>query len=255
MKKIVAIAILAITTTGIIQAQEYKVSKSTGRLEIKEVNHVVIEGYTGNEIVFTSQSGRKDDDERAKGLRSITGSGLEDNTGLGLSVVDKGNVIEVQQLKKMDGPEITIKVPKGVVVSYVHTSPYGHKVEFKNVESEIEISTVHSDVILTNVTGPMTVKTVHGNIDASLGANMKNPISIVSVHGHVDIAMPLATKASLKLGTVYGEVFVDPDFKIEIEKKGNLTPMSSDNISGKINGGGLDITLSSTHDNVYLRKK
>ena len=72
--------------------------------------------------------------------------GLEDNTGFGLSVVDKGGVIEVQQLKKKDGPDVTIKVPKGVVVFYTHSSPYGKTVEFKNVESEIEVSTVHSGV-------------------------------------------------------------------------------------------------------------
>ena len=72
---------------------------------------------------------------------------------------------------------------------------------------------------LTNVTGPMTIKTVHGDIEASLSATIKNPVSIVSVHGHVDVAIPVATKANLKLGTVYGEIFVDPDFKIEIERK------------------------------------
>ncbi len=254
MKKILTTIILSCLSLGLLQAQEYKVAKSTGRIEIREVNHVVIEGYSGNEIIFSSKDGKRDDDERAKGLRSISGMGLEDNTGLGLSVVDKGGVIEVQQLKKMDGPDVTIKVPKGVVVYYTHSSPYGREVDFKNVEGEIEVSTVHSGVNLTNVSGPMTVKTVHGNIEASLSSNIKNPVSIVSVHGHVDVAIPVATKANLKLGTVYGEIFVDPDFKIDIEKKDNMVKYS-DNVAGKINGGGLDITLSSTHDNVYLRKK
>ena len=95
---------------------------------------------------------------------------------------------------------------------------------------------------------------VHGEIEASFGANLKNPISLVSVHGHVDVSLPVATKANLKLGTVYGEIFVDPDFKIDIERTGNMVKYS-DNVSGKINGGGLDVTLSSTHNNVYLRKK
>ncbi len=254
MKRILTTIAAACITIGFIHAQEFKVAKSTGRLEIKEVNHVSVEGYSGNEIIFTSRSGKHEKDERAAGLRAISNNGLEDNTGLGLSVLDKGSVIEVQQLKKTDGPEITIKVPKGVVVSYSHSSPYGSEVEFKNIESEIEVSTLHNGVELTDVTGPMTIKTIHGDIDASLGANMKSPISIVSVHGHVDLAMPVSTKASLKLGTVYGEIFVDPDFKIEIERSGNMIKYS-DNVAGKLNGGGLDINLSSTHNNVYLRKK
>jgi predicted membrane protein len=254
MKKVFATVALVVFITGLIQAQEYKLAKSTGRLEIKEVNHVEIEGYAGNEIIFTSRNGKKDDDERAKGLRSISSMGLEDNTGIGLSVVEKGGVIEVQQLKKMDGPDVIIKVPKGIVVSFTHTSPYGDQVTFKNFEGEIEVSTVHNGVVLNNTTGPMTIKTVHGNIDASLNPNVKNPISIISVHGHVDVAFPPTLKANLKLGTVYGEIFVDPDFKIEIEKTNNMVKYS-DNVSGKLNGGGLDVYLSSTHNNVYLRKK
>lgn len=254
MKRILATTALLALAIGVIQAQEFKLAKSTGRLEIKEVNHVTIEGHAGNEIIFSSKNAKREDDERAKGLRSISGMGLEDNTGLGLSVVDKGATIEVQQLKKMDGPDITIKVPKGVVVFYTHSSPYGNEVEFRNVEGEIEVSTVHSGVNLSNVSGPMTIKTVHGNIEGSLSTTIRNPVSIVSVHGHVDIAIPVATKANLKLGTVYGEIFVDPDFKIEIEKKDNMVKYS-DNVSGKINGGGIDITLSATHDNIYLRKK
>ena len=159
---------------GVANAQEYKLNKSSGTLEIREVNHVTIEGHSGNEIIFTSRDEDRDDDDRAKGLRAISSMGLEDNTGIGLSVVDKGNVIEVRQLKKMEGPDIKILVPKNVVVSYYHTSPHGDEIEIKNFEGQVDVSTVHNGVVLTNVTGPLNVKTVHGDIDASLGA-LKKP--------------------------------------------------------------------------------
>ena len=256
MKRILTI-ILACFAIAAVRAQDYKVAKSTGRLEIKEVNHVTVEGYSGNEIIFSTKGGKADRDERAVGLRSVNREGLEDNTGIGLSVQDKGDKIEVQQMKRTDGPDVLIKVPKGVVVSYQHSSPYGGEVEFKNVEGEIEVSTVHNKVLLDNVSGPMTIKTVHGDIDANLAANIKAPVSIVSVHGHVDVALPVATKATMRMGTVYGEIFVDPAFKLEIDgtTAGNLKKYSSDNITGKINGGGLEINLNSTHNNIYLRKK
>jgi len=254
MKNGIIVVILTIAACNFLRAQEYKLAKSTGRLELKELNHVTVEGYNGNEIIFLAQDGDRGKDERAKGLRAVSSLGLEDNTGIGLSVVDKGTSYEVQQLKKMDGPELTIKVPKGVTISFSHSSPYGSDVEFKNVEGEIEISTLHNSVVLTNVTGPMTVKTVHGNVDAVFNPAIKSPVSIVSMHGHIDVAMPLAIKADLKLSTVYGEIFIDPDFKIDMEKSGNMVKYS-DRIAGKINGGGLDISLSSTHNNIYLRKK
>jgi predicted membrane protein len=239
---------------GVANAQEYKLNKSSGTLEIREVNHVTIEGHSGNDIIFTSRDEDRDDDDRAKGLRAISSMGLEDNTGIGLSVVDKGNVIEVRQLKKMEGPDIKILVPKNVIVSYYHTSPHGDEIEIKNFEGQVDVSTVHNGVVLTNVTGPLNIKTVHGDIEASLGAALKTPINIESVHGHVDVALPLTTKANLKLSTSFGEILVDPAFKIEIEKTGEMIKYS-DKVNGKINGGGIEIDLSATHNNVYLRKK
>lgn len=254
MKKWMVVTGVLIAIWSASVAQEYKVAKSTGRLDIKEVGEVEIEGYAGNEIVFSTRDQDREPDERAKGLRAISSLGLEDNTGIGLSVVVKGDVIEVRQLKKMDGPDIKIKVPKGVIVSYSHTSPYGSDLHLKDLENEIEVSTVHNDVHLQNVTGPMAINTVHGDIEVTLSPAMKNPISIVSVHGHVDVAMPATAKVNLRMSTAWGEIFVDPDFKIEFDSRGDMVKYS-DNLSGKLNGGGIDIKLASTHSNVYLRKK
>ena len=58
----------------------------------------------------------------------------------------------------------------------------------------------------------------------------------------------------MKLNTHFGEILVDPAFKIEIDKTGDMIRYS-DNVTGKINGGGIDINLTATHNNVYLRKK
>ncbi len=255
MKRNILIIAFTLITIGAVYAQEYKLAKSSGKLEIKEVNNVTIEGYNGNEIVFSSLDGSPEKDRRADGLRAVSNMGLEDNTGIGLAVLDKGTTYQVYQLKKMDGPRVKIMVPKGVSIYYSHSSPYGSDVKFKNVESEIEISTVHNGVHLENVSGPMNVKTVHGEIEADFSTNMKSPISITSAHGLIDITIPAATKATMSMSTSHGEIFVDPAFKLEIEPKSEWVKYGSNKVNGKINGGGLDFTLSSTHNNIYLRKK
>lgn len=254
MKKIIFTLAIAFSLLTSLYAQEYKLGKTTGRLEITEVNHVSIEGHSGNEIIFTSMDRDRKRDERATGLRALSSMGLEDNTGFGLSVVDKGGVVEVRQLKKTEGPEIKILVPKGVVVSYTHTSPYGDKIDIRNFAGAIEISTVHNGVRLTNTSGALSIKTVHGDIDASLAGSPVAPITLESVHGHVDVALPVATNGNLTLSTNWGEVLVDPDFKIELERTGDLVNYS-DEIKGRLNGGGTEIALTSHHNNVYLRKK
>ncbi len=255
MKKHLTLLTLLFTITSVAFAQEYKLAKSSGKLVIKDVNHLTLEGTTGNEIVFVSLDGRQDKDSRAAGLRAISNTGLEDNTGVGLAVVDKGTTYEVYQLKKMDGPRVKILVPKGVSISISHSSPYGDDIKLKNIESEIESSTVHNGIHLDNVTGPMNIKTVHGEIEADFNTSIKSPIRLVSTHGPVDITLPQATKATLTLSTNYGEIFVDPALKMEVERQGDMVKYSSNSVNGKINGGGIEIELKSNHNSIYLRKK
>jgi len=252
MKKIlIAVAIWILGTTGF--AQDFKVAKSTGRLELN-IGRVTVEGYNGNEIVFSSKDRHEGKDERAQGLRAINSLGLEDNTGLGINVSDKGNIVEVNQLKKMNSPDVKIMVPKGVIVSFSHESQYGGTAVFKNMENEIEISANYNSIELENVTGPVTAKTVYGHIEADFSQNVKGPLSIVSIYGYVDVTLPAATKANLKLSTSYGEILVAPEFKIEIDRQGDMIRYS-DRVNGKINGGGMNIDIRSDYSKIYLRKK
>ncbi len=254
MKKTsIIIGVLFLMTTLWAQAQEYKVAKSSGRLEIR-IGRVTVEGHNGNEIIFTSNNRGKDKDERAQGLRAINSLGLEDNTGLGINVTDKGNVVEVLQLKKTNSPDIKILVPKGIIVSFRYESQYGGEASFKNMENEIEVDAQYNSIELNNVTGPLTVKTIYGGVDAEFGTVIKDPVSIVSVYGHVDVTMPQTTKADLRLSTSYGEILVAPEFDIKVEKTGSMISYS-DKVAGKINGGGIHMDLSANYGKIYLRKK
>jgi hypothetical protein len=252
MKK-VSVLIVMVWMAASAFAQEYKVAKSTGRLELN-IGRVTVEGHTGNEIIFSSRNYKSEKDARAEGLRAINSLGLEDNTGLGINVTEKGNVIEVNQLKKMNSPDVKVLVPKGVIVSFSHESQYGGTAVFKNMENEIEVSANYNSIEMENVTGPVTAKTVYGHIEATFSQNVKGPVSIVSIYGYVDVTLPVATKANLKLSTSYGEILVAPEFKIEIEKQGDMIRYS-DRVTGKINGGGMNVDLRSDYSKIYLRKK
>jgi hypothetical protein len=252
MNKLI-IALVALFFCARAGAQEYKVAKNSGRLEI-HLGKVTVEGHNGSDIIFSSRNGHEKKDERAEGLRAVNSLGLDDNTGLGINVTDKGGVVEVRQLNRTNSPDVKILVPKGVIVSFEHESQYGGEAQFKNMENEIEVSANYNSVELENVTGPVTVKSVYGHVDADFNANMKGPISIVSVYGYVDLTLPLATKANLKMSTSYGEILVAPEFKIEIDKDGSMIRYS-DKVNGKINGGGINIDLNSNYGKIYLRKK
>lgn len=255
MKKYVIATCLGLLALTLTQAQEYKLAKSSGKLVIN-LSSVKVEGYNGTEIIFSTAKSEREEDERAKGLRPINGSGVIDNTGLGINVTDKGTTIEVNQVSQRDG-QVKIKVPKGVSVSYAFNKVMNNgKATFSNLESELEISVQYNSVELENVTGPVTAKAVYGSIDAKFSDNIKGPISIVSIYGHVDVAIPTSTKANLKMNTSYGEIFASSDLKIELEKTENNDMVSyrANNVKGKLNGGGAEFTLKSDYSKIYLRK-
>jgi hypothetical protein len=237
---------------GWVNAQEFKVNKNSGRLEIN-LGRVTVEGHAGNEIIFSSIDGKREKDPRAEGLRSVNSLGLDDNTGLGINVVQEGDVVKVRQLKKTNSPDIKILVPKNIIVSFAYESQYGGKARFQNMSNEIEVDAQYNSIELDNVTGPLTVKTIYGHVEAKLDASMKGPISILSVYGYVDLAVPASTKANLKMGTSYGEILADPAFKIEIDSQGDMVRYGN-SVNGKLNGGGIDIDLKCNYGKVYLRK-
>lgn len=253
MKHIKIVAIFLLSLPFVAHAQEYKIAKTSGRLELN-IGRVSVEGHNGNEIIFTSRNQKSEKDERAEGLRLVNSLGLEDNTGLGIHVEDKGNVITVHQLKQTQAPNITVRVPKGIIVSFKHESQYGGKATFTDLSNEIEVSAVYNSIELSRVTGPVTIETTYGGVTADFVAPIKDPVSIVSIYGFVDVTLPQATSADLKLSTSYGDIFVAPEFDIAVATTNGMK-VYSDKVTGTINGGGVDIDLDCNYGKIYLRKK
>ena len=236
-------------------AQEYTIAAgSDSRLVINELNDVTLEGYDGSEIVFTATGGDYRRPERAEGLKQISGLGLEDNTGIGLAVEQTGSDITVAQLTRRGGGAYRIRVPRNLSVSYQHSYPWGDGITIRDMSGELEIATTHKAVRMENVTGPMTVKTVHGEVLATFSDNVQGPVSIVSAHGVIDVSLPATLPANVELMADHGEMYTDLDIAME-ETGGKLNKLSSSAVKGTINGGGdVTVELSNSHGNVYLRK-
>jgi len=285
MKFILLLSMVSIAMSVSAQ-KEYKLAKSSGRLNLN-IAGAIVEGYAGNEIIFSApQSENEVVDERAKGLRAINGSGFTDNTGLGIDVTVKGDEINVNAVSKDTKAVMTIKIPQNIKVSFTNTSNiYQSEIILKNMKNEIGVSTSFNKIKLENNTGPMSIKTLYGSVDAAFSGDIKGPVSIVSVYGYVDVSVPSTTKANVELSTSYGKLYAADGLKISLEKNNNekaepgVTELSNSNtsnndnsittitinnnasghnseiIKGKINGGGADLILKSNYKNVYLREK
>lgn len=284
MKKQLILVFSLFSITFSVSAQkEYKLAKSAGKLNLN-ISGAVIEGYNGNEIIFSSSKAETEEiDERAKGLRTVSGSGFSDNTGLGIDVSEKGDEINVNPVGRNTRGVMIIKVPQNVKISFKNSSVNQDELILKNLKNEIEVSASYNKIKLENNSGPMNIKTLYGSVDAVFNGEIKGPVSIISVYGYVDISMPATTKANIELGTSYGNLYAAEGFKIALEKKttekseetisgvniagvtgtsnfsGSINQMNfradKENLKGKINGGGADLIFKSNYKNVYLRDK
>lgn len=245
--------LLILTASKAASAQEYKLNMSSGTLKFFEVHKLRIEGTSGNEVIFIAEGG-KAIPERAKGLRPVNSLGLQDNTEIGLALkkVDD-NTYEVSDVLRNSGRYV-VKVPKGVKVMIEQNSVHGSKIEVRDLPNDLEISSRYSQVELNNVSGSALINSVHGGVNAVFSSlNTDQPVSIVSAHGPVDVTLPANAKATIMLSSKYGDIFTDPNIKYNVPS-GEMRQLTSE-VTGKLNGGGVEIFLESRHSNIYLRTK
>lgn len=245
-KQLILLFTLLSICTSVWAQKEYRLAKTTGRLNLN-INGAIVEGYDGNEIIFSAKNVEEEVvDERAKGLKAISGSGFSDNTGLGIDVTVNGQDINVNTVSRRLKGILTIKVPQNIKVSFTNnTTISSDEVFLKNLKNEIEVSTTYNKIKLENNTGPMNIKTMYGSVDASFTGEIKGPVSIISVYSFVDVSLPAGTKANVELSTSYGKLYAADEFKIVMDKtavkeeRSGTTSSTTSSVfsgSGSVNG-------------------
>jgi lia operon protein LiaG len=249
------IALLIVFTTGIMSAQEYKIpvqNPKDTRLVLKDFNgSLPIEGYNGTEIIFTTAEGNFTPPEKAKGLKPIYPKGT-DNTGIGLDVQKTDNMITITCLVPFtQDSEYKIKVPENMSIELSSGCERNNDVTITGMKNELDIETCH-EIVLKDVTGPLVLSTISGNIDITYSTvNSTKSSSVHSVSGDIDITLPSKTPANLELGVISGAIYSDFDFS---ESQKNLRKVGGNETNFSLNGGGFKYSIGSVSGNIYLRK-
>jgi len=253
--KTLLIALSLFLVTGIVSAQEYKMSVQNSketRLVLKDFNgQLPIEGYNGTEIVITSTTGKITPPEKAKGLTPVFPTGT-DNTGIGLDVQKVDNKITITCLIPFtqDG-EYKIKVPENLAIEITSGCERSNDVSISGMKNEIDINTCH-DIDLKGVTGPLVLATISGDINIAFASlNAAKTSSVNSISGDVDITLPSKTPVDLELHTISGAIYSDFDFS---DSQKNLKRVGGNVMNHSLNGGGFKFNIGSISGNVYLRK-
>jgi lia operon protein LiaG len=253
--KICLIMLFIFSTAGILSGQEYKIAVQNtkeGKLILKNFNgKLPVTGYSGSDIIFTTDSEEIAPPAKAKGLKAIYPSGT-DNTGVGLDVQKNGNVITATCLLPFTRMgEFQIKVPDNFALEFESGCERANEISVENTKNEIDIKSCH-DIHLKNVSGPLVLATISGDIDVTFGSiNSDKPFSVNSISGEIDVTLPSKTAADLDLRTVNGGVYSDFDFA---ETKKDLKKVGGNELNYQLNGGGFKFSIVTVSGNIYLRK-
>jgi lia operon protein LiaG len=175
-----------------------------------------------------------------------------DNTGLGLDVQKIDNLITVTCLIPFtqDG-EYKMKVPENMAIELSSGCERNNDISIKGMKNEIDIKSCH-DIKLNDVTGPLVLSTISGDIDITYSSiNTTKSSSVNSISGEIDITLPVKTATDLELRTVSGAVYSDFDFS---DTQKNMKKIGGNDMNYSLNGGGFKFNIGTVSGTIYLRK-
>lgn len=216
---------------------------------------VKIEGGASDDLVIQASSGFEAPPERAKGLKPLYYTGV-DNTGIGLSVTSEGNVVKIEKVTRKE-VKYTIRIPKQAGVLFQETNwQGGSKLVVNNMSGDLEIRTNGANINLNNVTGPVVANSTSGNVNVVFSnLSQSKPTAISSISGEIDVSLPATAKSDMKLRSINGEMYTDFELGVKSSKEGLSRVGGGGNIEGSTNGGGVELQLNTISSNIYIRKQ
>jgi hypothetical protein len=124
------------------------------------------------------------------------------------------------------------------------------KSSLSNFDGEVAISTSIHNIKLLDVTGPVSINTIGGNVTIEFdNKTPKKLYSIYSNNGFIDISLP--RKSDINVDATASDIFSNIDFKVEKEsEEAGLQHMKLN-----LNGGKVRMKLNANLGNIYLRNK
>ncbi|MDT0551950.1 hypothetical protein [Urechidicola vernalis] len=206
---------------------------------------------------------RTDEAEKSKGLKKLGKKAEAEENGIFLKIEQKGNELIItddyeDMFVMVSDERYEILIPNTIKLDWDtngcsskrQTRFFNSKAsELADFKGEVEISSTLNNLQLTDVSGPVTINTIGGNVTAVFDKTMPNKLySIYSNNGFIDITLP--EKSSVAIDASGDDILSDLDFDILSE---NATH-SGQQMKLKLGSGKVKMKLDAGYGNIYLRK-
>ncbi len=246
---------------------------------------ISVEAYSGDKLMIEA-NGIQPTPERAKGLKPVFNS-AEDNTTVGLFMQKEGSQMRFLSTHSRDKITYKVKIPKNVNLSIEMLTWESGDISVSGLEAELEVQSKSGNVKASGSFSSLVLHNSSGNIEVVCDKMLSKPSSIAATSGFIDLTLPASAKATIKSKTYSGELYSNFDIKFVEEKEDEKKSAKSVTVTegykkiegwggtviiegwgssssaynnkrnkvGKLNGGGVEIYLKATSNDIYLRKK
>lgn len=149
----------------------------------------------------------------------------------------------VLELESANG-QVRVRGTKGAA----HVETTNGNIEIAGVTGALEIHSTNGGIEVRSASGSLSAKTTNGAILAELKSVDRNEgVTAETTNGNVRLYLPAAVKADLSAETTNGRVSVS----FPVSGKEVMTTKS---VRGTMNGGGAEISLSTTNGDISVRR-
>ena len=225
----------------------------------------IVKGYRG--ILARTSS-----DERKKGLKKLGTNSNNYDLGIYFTIEQTNGELLFKDEKQAgfimsSNERYQIKIPNSLKLQWTtnncssrdRTGEYrffssSNPSSLSNFNGEVEISSTVNNMELLDVTGPVIVNTIGGNVTIKFDKKYpKNLYSIYSNNGFIDMQIP--NKSSLMVDVIGKSVYSDVDFKVLEEEEVNDVWQKTTKMKLKFGAGKTKMKLNAGFGEVFLRKK
>jgi hypothetical protein len=224
---------------------------------------ITVKGYDGRDVIVevrpSDDEGEEDRDRRREkgGLRRVP------NVASGLTVEEENNEMRIGTSMPNRSMEIVVQVP--IRTSLKLNTVNDGRIVVDRVEGDLEVSNTNGPVTLTNVSGSVVAHALNDDVKVTLRQVSGKSMSFSSLNGDIDVTLHADIKANVRLETAMGEIYSDFDIDLQpalvqqtVEdnraRGGKYKVRIEKGMTGRINGGGPEITFKNFNGDIHIRK-
>ena len=220
----------------------------------------------GSRIIFYNNNS-----DRKKGLKKLGKKSENRDLGIYFTIEQNGDELlfkdeENSRFIMSSNESYSIKIPNTIKLNWKTNNcknPDSNRryrffsskeSSLSNFDGEVEIASTLNNTKLKDVTGPVVINTIGGNVTIEFDKKYpKSLYSIYSNNGFIDVQIP--KQSSLMVDVIGKSIYSDVDFKVLEEKEVEDVWQKTTSMKLKLGSGKVKMKLNGGFGEVFLRKK